>query len=164
MSSKTSPETHKTSEKKEKRFNYSSSSSDLVASALAFNDLSRSSLRPKRKIHNVPLIEKIIPSIKKIPSFSTSSSLLLQDRHYIKEKFYVKKDVRIFKTSPSHQFPASLYIETGETFATKNVDSSKNLISVKKYIRINSVFRRKLGSKSFLVSIESSPNSPRAST
>ena len=97
LSSKPSPETRKTSEKKEKSFNDSLSKSALVASALVSNALSHSSLRPKIRFHSTPLIEKTFPQINKTPSFSNSSSLLLQDHHSKRENFHVNKDVRFFQ-------------------------------------------------------------------
>ena len=85
----------------------------------------------------MPFIEKIFLLINKIPSFSTLSSLLLQDYLSGKENFHVKKEVRLFKTSPSLEFPPHLSIETGETFAINKFDSSKKSTSVKKVHSIN---------------------------
>ena len=163
LSSKPSPETRKTSEKKEKSFNDSLSKSALVASALVSNAHFHSSLRPKRRFHSAPLVEKILSQIKKIPSFSTSFSLLLQYYPSKEENFHVKKEDRLFKNSQSHDFPGSLSIKTGKTFATKKIYSSKKLTSLRKVIRIKYVFKRNLGSKSFLIAIESSPHCTRAS-
>ena len=151
------------SKKKEKSTSVSLVASALVASVLASNAHSHSSLRPKKRFHNAPSVEKIFLPIKKGETFSTSSLFLFQEHPSEKEKFSVKKDAHLFKTSSSFKFLSHLLSCTEEERSSNKISPSKKKTSREKTISIKSIFNRKLGFKSPLIAIKTLPYSPSSS-
>ena len=151
------------SKQKEKSTSVSLVLSVLVTSVLASNAHSHSSLRPKRRFHNAPSVEKIFPPIKNIATLSTSSLLLLQEHPSKREIFSVKKDAHLFKTSLSFKFPSHLSSCTKEALSSNKNGPSNKVTCREKMISIKSIFKGKLGSKSLLIAIKTLPYLPSSS-
>ena len=66
-------------------------------------------------LYNTPFVENIFSPIKKIATFSASSSFLLQD-------YLSKKENCLFKTSSSFEFPSYLSFETEKELASKKIN------------------------------------------
>ena len=148
---------------KEKSTNSSLVASVLILSALASNACYHSSLRPNRRFCNKPFVEKIFSPIKKVATFSTSSSLSIQEYPSEKEKFPVRKDAHVSKNSSSFELPSHLSFKTEKALSSKSVAPSKKVTYGEKLISIKNVFKRKSGSKSLLIDIKTLAHSPSSS-